>query len=317
MRSLRFGVLAESVRAGEELLDLARRAEAAGCSTLLIRDHLVEGPFAHQFAPLTALAFVAAATARLRVGTLVLSNDFRHPAVLAKEIATLDVLSGGRVELGLGAGFLQRDYGVAGLRFDPPGVRVARLEEALHVFKGLLAGGALTYDGRHYQVTGLDGFPKSLQRPHPPIHVAASRPRMLGIAAREANIINVQTVSTANGVLTDDPHLRSPQALARQIERVRAAAGDRFAQLELSGFATVVLTDDPRRAAAGIAQERGWTGTSGDDVLAMPTMFLGPPDHVAGLFHERHETFGLSYFILSDRTLDHALPVLDRLVSPG
>src|SRR5215469_18800448 len=110
MRPLRFGVIAEHAQNPDQLLEAARRAEAAGFSTLLIRDHFVEGPFAHQLAPLTALAAVAAARTRLRVGTLVLSNDFRSPAVLAKELATLDVLSGGRVEPGLGAGFLRRDY---------------------------------------------------------------------------------------------------------------------------------------------------------------------------------------------------------------
>src|SRR5579864_4088960 len=118
MRPFRFGVIAEHAQTRDQLLETARRAEAAGCSTLLLRDHLVEGPFLHQLAPLTALAAVAAATTRLRVGTLVLANDFRHPAVLAKDLATLDVLSGGRLEPGLGAGFLRREYEAAGLRFD-------------------------------------------------------------------------------------------------------------------------------------------------------------------------------------------------------
>src|SRR5262245_17197365 len=162
-RPFRFGVFAEHARSPEALLETARRAEDSGYATFLIRDHFIEEPFGHQLAPLTALATVAAATTRLRVGSLVLSNDYRHPVMLAKEIATLDVLSSGRVELGLGAGFSKAEYAQAGLRFDPPGVRVERLEEALRVLKGLFAPGPLTFAGKHYSVTHLDGFPKPVQ----------------------------------------------------------------------------------------------------------------------------------------------------------
>src|SRR5215472_16888186 len=231
MRPFRFGVLAEHAQTPDQLLDTARRAEAAGCSTLLIRDHLVEGPFLHQLAPLTALATVAAATTRLRVGTLVLANDFRHPAMLAKELAMLDVLSGGRVELGLGAGFLRREYEEAGLPFDRPADRVGRLEESLQVLKGLFGAGPLTHEGRHYRVSGLDSHPRPVQRPHPPLHVAAAQPRMLGIAGREADIVNLQGVSTAGGVVSEDPAGRSPAAVAGRVEHIRAAAGERGADI--------------------------------------------------------------------------------------
>src|SRR5262250_1143445 len=147
-RPFRFGLLGESVRSAKELVETARRAEEAGFATFLLRDHFIEEPFGHQLAPLTALATVAGATSRLRVGSLVLANDYRHPVVLAKEVATLDALSGGRVELGLGAGFSQAEYAQAGLRFDSPGVRVDRLEEALRVLKGLFAAGPLTFAGK-------------------------------------------------------------------------------------------------------------------------------------------------------------------------
>src|SRR5262245_31709396 len=162
-RPFRFGVFGEGARSPAALLDTARRAEDLDFATFLIRDHLIEEPFGHQLAPLPALATVAGATGRLRVGSLVLANDYRHPVVLAKEVATLDVLSSGRVELGLGAGFSQAEYAQAGLRFDPPGVRVERLEEALRVLKGLFAPGPLTFAGKHYSVTHLDGFPKPVQ----------------------------------------------------------------------------------------------------------------------------------------------------------
>jgi probable F420-dependent oxidoreductase len=312
MRPFRFGVLAEHAQTPGQLLETARRAEAAGCSTLLIRDHLVEGPFLHQLAPLTALAAVAAATTGLRVGTLVLSNDFRHPAVLAKELATLDVLSGGRLEPGLGAGFLRRDYEGGGIRFDPAGDRVGRLEESLQVLKGLFGPEPLTYHGRHHDLERLDGFPKPVQRPYPPLHVAAAQPRMLAIAGREADIVNLQGVSTAGGVVSEDPAGRSPGAVAEKVERIRAAAGDRFARIELSTVVTLAVTDRPRQAAEEIARVRGW-GVSPEQVLAMPAVLAGPPDHLVELLHERRRAFGLSYLILSDASLEEATPLLERV----
>ncbi len=317
MRPIRFGVLAESAQTAEQLLDTARRAEDAGFSILLIRDHLVEGPFAHQLAPLTALAVVAAATTRLRIGSLVICNDFRHPAVLAKEFATLDVLSGGRAELGLGAGFLGRDYKQAGLPFDPPGVRVGRLEESLQLIKALFGPGPVTHHGRHYTVEGLDSFPKPVQRPHPPLHIAAARPLMLALAAREADIVGLQTVSTANGVMTDHPEGRSRAAVARQVERVREAAPERFEQLELSTTATVVVTDDPVRAAERIARRRAWSGVDAQAVLDMPSMFVGPLEHVVSLFLERRDALGISYFVVPDHALEAVAPVVASLVTPA
>lgn len=307
------GVVAEHAATPDRLLETARRAEAAGCSTLLIRDHLVEGPFDHQLAPLTALAAVAAATTRLRVGTLVLCNDLRHPSVLAKEAATLDVLSGGRVELGLGAGFLRRDYEAGGVPFDEPRDRVGRLEESLRVLTALFGPGPVTHHGRYYRLEELDSYPKPVQRPRIPLHVAAAQPRMLGIAGREADIVNLQGVTTTGGVMSDDPAGRSPEAFAGMVERVRAAAGDRFPDVELSTVATIALTDRPRAAAEELARSRGW-GIPADRVLAMPAVLAGPPDRVVELLHERREAFGISYFIVSDA----ALPALERLaLSPA
>ncbi len=168
LRPFRFGVFAEGVRSREALLDTARRAEDAGFATFLIRDHFIAEPFGDQLAPLTTLATVAGMTRTLRIGSLVFANDYRHPVVLAKEVATLDVLSEGRVELGVGAGFSRAEYEQAGMAFDPPSVRVERLEEALQVIKGLFSDTPFTFVGQHYSVSGLNSFPKPLQRPHPP-----------------------------------------------------------------------------------------------------------------------------------------------------
>ena len=170
-RPFRFGVIAENVRTRKDLVSTSRRAEELGYHIILIRDHLVEDPFGHQLAPIAALATVAAVTETLRIGTLVLANDYRHPAILAKEAATLDVLSGGRFELGLGAGWLRREYEQASIPFDPARWRVGRLEEALRVFKELFAGGSLDFRGEHYRIDGLANFPEPSQRPRPPILV--------------------------------------------------------------------------------------------------------------------------------------------------
>jgi probable F420-dependent oxidoreductase len=182
-RPFRFGVVGEGIRSGRQLLERACRAEELGYATLLLRDHFVAEPFGDQLAPMVALTAAAAATRTLRVGSLVLDNDYRHPVLLAKEAATLDLLSGGRFELGIGAGWLREEYRRAGMPFDAPGVRVGRFEESLRVLKGLLAGPAFTFAGAHYSVTGLEGFPRPVQRPRPPILVGAGSKRMLGIAA--------------------------------------------------------------------------------------------------------------------------------------
>src|SRR5438132_1428410 len=169
VKRFRFGVLAESVQSAGAFVNTARRAEDAGFATFLMRDHFVEEPFGHQFAPFTALATVASVTKRLRVGSLVFSNDYRHPLLLAKEAATLDVLSGGRLELGLGTGFESREYEQTGFSRDSPSVRAERLGEGVQIIKKAFAGEPFTFTGAYYSVTDFKSFPPSLQRPHPPL----------------------------------------------------------------------------------------------------------------------------------------------------
>ena len=221
----RFGVLAEHVQTRDALIDTAHQAEELGYATFLIRDHFLEEPFGHQLAPLAALATVAAVTERLRIGTLVIANDYRPPVLLAKEAATLDLLSGGRFELGLGTGFLRAEYDQAGIPFDPPGVRVDRFAESLRVLKGLFAAAPFTFSGEHYSLTDFDAFPKPVQRPHPPILVGAGGKRMLSLAAREADIIGILTTSTANGVISGGPEPRMAAAVAQQLAMDQRCCG--------------------------------------------------------------------------------------------
>jgi probable F420-dependent oxidoreductase len=192
------------------------------------------------------------------------------PGPAARGSATLDLLSNGRLELGLGAGFHREEYGQAGIPFERPGLRVDRLEESLRVLKGLFSDGPLTFAGRHYKISDLNGFPKPVQRPHPPFHVAAFGPRMMGIAGREADIINLQSGSLAGGTLLDDLADRLPEAVEERVEKIRQAAGARFDEIELSAFLNLVAAADRRRAAEDLARTRGWTTATPEQVLSIP-----------------------------------------------
>jgi probable F420-dependent oxidoreductase len=312
-RPFRFGVIGEAITSREALLVEARRAEALGYSTLLLRDHLVPEPFGDQLAPLLALTAAAGATTRLRVGSLVLDNDYRHPVLLAKEAATLDLLSGGRFELGIGAGWLRAEYRRAGLPFDEPAVRVARLEEAIQVLKGLLAGPALTFTGEHYTVAGIAGFPTPVQRPHPPILVGAGSPRMLGIAGRHADIAGILPRALPEGAISDALSERSSAAVARKADRVLQAAEQRGRPVELSLVLSVALDRDPRAAAERFAVERGWGAAAAELVLEMPSAAVGPPERVAEQLQARRDRYGFSYLVVADGDMEAFAPVVERL----
>jgi probable F420-dependent oxidoreductase len=312
-RPFRFGVIGEAITSPAALLGEARRAEALGYSTLLLRDHFVPEPFGDQLAPLVALTAAACATRTLRIGSLVLDNDYRHPVVLAKEAATLDLLSEGRFELGIGAGWLREEYQRAGMAFDDPAVRVGRLEEALEVLKGLLRGATVTFKGEHYTVDGIAGFPAPVQQPHPPILVGAGSPRMLGIAGREADIVGILPKALPEGTISGELSERSPERVARKVDWVRQAAQDRSRQVELSMVLSIALGHDPRKAAERYAVEHGWGAAAGELVLAMPSVVAGPAERVAEELQHRRERYGLSYLVVADGDMEAFAPVVERL----
>jgi probable F420-dependent oxidoreductase len=309
----RFGVINEHAHAAPAWVDQARRAEELGYATFLIRDHFTPDFFGAQLAPFTALMAAAAATRTLRVGTLVIDNDYRHPVVLAKEVATLDLLSGGRLELGIGAGWLRSEYEHAGLPFESPGTRIDRLQESLAVLKGLFADAPLTFGGKHYAIDALDGFPKPAQRPHPPILIGAGSPRMLRLAGREANIVGVLGSSTRTGTLLDDPLERLAESVERKIACVREGSGTRFADVELSTIVSIVVTDARRERADTLIRERGWTGLTAEQVLDMPSLALGTVEQIAETLAARRERLGFSYYVVSDASMEAFAPVVTRL----
>jgi probable F420-dependent oxidoreductase len=309
----RFGVINEQTAAPDAWIAHVRRVEECGYSTFLIRDHFAPDYFGDQFAPFAALTAAACATTSLRVGTLVFDNDYRHPVMLAKEAATLDLLSGGRLELGIGAGWLQSEYDQAGMIYDPPGVRIQRLSEAIAVLKGLFAEPPLTFAGAHYTISNLNGFPKPAQRPHPPIVIGAGHKRMLMLAGREANIVGILTTSVATGRVVDDPLARMADRVAEQVAWVRAGAGERFAEIELSTVATVIITDQRRARTEQWIRERGWSGVTAEQVWDMPAVLIGSVDQLADDLHRRREQLGFSYYVVSDQSAAAAAPLVARL----
>ncbi len=308
----RFGVMAEGITERHQLLETAREAEACGYDTFLLRDHFIAEPFGSQLGPISALAAVAAVTTRLRIGTMVICNDYRHPVLLAQEAATLDVLSEGRFELGLGAGFSLPEYQAAGIPFERPGLRIARLEESIACLKGLFADGEATYQGRHYQLS-LNGFPKPVQRPHPPLVLAGALPRMLRLAGREADTVQVQTVDLTSGRQVDAGPSRLAAEEEGRLATLRAAAGDRWPELELSKIATVAISDHPEETAADLARQRGWTGLAPEQLLAMPSVLIGTEGSIAEGLEERRERYGFSYFVVGRAAMATFAPLVGRL----
>src|SRR5680860_1450901 len=312
-RRFRFGVHTSDAGSGEDWADSARRYESLGFSTLLLRDH-----FDHQLAPLVAMTAAACATESLRVGCLVLDNDYRHPLVLAKELATLDRLSGGRVEVGLGAGWMAPDYSQAGIAFDPPATRVDRLEEAVTVVKTLLAGGVVDLDGEHYMITGHEPYPQPVQEP-PPLMIAGGGPRMLRLAAREADIVGLNPARKSNAAW-DVPILADATAEAtdRKIGWIREAAGARYDDLELSIVVPFVIVTDDREAtaeaiAASLPADDPGPEVGVETVLSSPYVLVGDLDQICDTMRARRDRWDLSYYVVNDDAVDAVAPIVDRL----
>jgi len=285
-----------------EWQELARKAEGLGYSTLLLPDH-----FGRQLSPLPALQAAAMATQTLRVGTIVLDNDFRHPVMLAKDAATIDVMTDGRFELGIGAGWMEADYRWSGLRFDKPGVRVARLAESVQIIKGLFDEGPVTFDGEHYQVENLDGFPKPVGKV--PILIAGSRRRMLTLAAQLADIVGIEDHQFAERA-TGSPVIH-PAIAAEQVAIVREAAGARFEEIELNVFAARVdVTDKPQDAARAMADQ---LQTTPQAVQSSASFLIGSTDSIVETLQQRRDQWGLSYIMIFERVMDAFAPIVARL----
>jgi len=288
-------------------MDNARKVEDLGYSVLTVPDHLTDF-----LAPIPALAAAAHATKDLRIGTMVLNNDLRHPVLVAREAATLDLLSDGRLELGLGAGHMKSEYDQAGLSFDPGGTRVERLTEAVVIVKGVLAGEPFTFSGRHYRVAGHRIHPLPVQRPHPPIVVGGNAPRLLRLAGREADIVGLTGITFRQGGTQPDVSAWRTVTVDKRLAVVRESAGDRYEHLELNALVQrVVVTDDRYRAAQELAKR--WPSLSAEDLLGSPYLLIGTVDQMVEVLRARRERWGISYYTTFEPYLDALAPVVNRL----
>ena len=302
----RFGVQVSHTPDGTSWAALARRAEELGYDTLFVPDH-----FEEQFGPLVALTAAATATERLRVGALVLDNDYRHPVPLAKELATLDVISGGRLEVGIGAGWMRSDYERSGIAYDEARVRVDRLAEAIAVLDGCFADGAFSFDGGHYQVTNYNGLPLPVQRPRPPLLLGGGGPRMLRIAATEADIVGINPSLHAGEIGPDAAADATAEATDRKLGWVREAAGSRFGDLELNCLVLAVLvTDDQHGAAAAMGQ---LFGVDAEATLEIPHALIGTVGEITTQLRQRRERWGLSYWVVQGDAMEAMAPVIAEL----
>ncbi|HXD80516.1 MAG TPA: TIGR03621 family F420-dependent LLM class oxidoreductase [Candidatus Acidoferrum sp.] len=305
-RRFRFGVQEHRASNAKAWREKARLVEGLGYSTVYLPDH-----FGDQLGPLAALMSAADATTTLRVGSLVFDNDYRHPIVLAKEAATLDLLSEGRLDFGLGAGWLTSDYEQTGIPLDPPGIRIERMDEALQIIKSFFAGGSVSFTGKHYKLDAVEAAPVPVQKPHPPILLGGGGKRMLHLAGREADIVNInfnlsegrinrKLVSTGMAGATDE-----------KVAWIKEAAGERFSDIELSVTVFVAnLTDDrvsvAEAMAAGLQSEPG-------EVLQTPHFLIGTVEQIVEDLQARRERFGISYVVVPDEAAQSLAPVVERL----
>jgi probable F420-dependent oxidoreductase len=281
-KPIRFGIVSGGAPSREAWIALARRAEELRYSSLVMPDRLGTA-----LAVVPALAAAAEATTTLRIGSHVFANDYRHPVMLAREAATLDLLSNGRFELGLGAGVGQPDYDQMGISFDSPGVRVSRVEEALQIIKQFFTQETVNFTGKYYTVKNLPGLPTSAQKPHPPIFIGSSGKRMLTLAAREADSIA--------------PEFRDNASIEEALGWIRDAAGERFAHLELcQTIFGITLTDSGHESAPPPA----WMGIQRQEMTT---------EQAVAHLQEQRERYGFCYFHLSAGQMENLAPVVARL----
>jgi probable F420-dependent oxidoreductase len=303
-KPFRFGVQSRSVGRREAWLASIRRIEELGYSSVSWADHLVAG-----MDPIASLAAAAVATERLRLTSFVLDNDFRHPAVLAMSAGTIDILSDGRLELGIGAGWMKPEYTKSGIPFDPPGVRIARLEEALQLLTQLFTGKPVTFRGEFYQVDDLTLPPVPVQQPHPPFVIGGGSRKILTLAGKYANIVGITNRALPDGA--KDLEDLTAEAMERKVGWIREGAGERFSEIELNMICVrVIITDDREAAAAEMATQ---LPLSVEQILDAPAILLGSTDQIIATLQERRERFGVSNIVVLETVMEEFAPVVAAL----
>ncbi len=307
-RPFRFGVQLQASPTGNDWTEQAKRIEGHGYDIATMPDH-----FNEQFAPVPGLQAILSATTTLRASALVFDNDYKHPLVLAKELATMDVLSGGRVEIGLGAGWMIADYEEAGMEYDRAGVRIDRFVEGLAVIKGLMADGPFSFEGDHYTIRNHDGFPKPQQSPHPPIIIGGGGKRVLGIAAREADIVGVNGTLHAGVIGPEAIATMTREAVVDKVAIVAdaARAAGRLDAIEMNIRTFFVsVTDDRDGQVAAMAE---LIGVDESLIRESPFALIGSVDQIVDDLVARRDQFGFSYVIVGGEEADTFAPVVARL----
>jgi probable F420-dependent oxidoreductase len=313
-RPFRFGLQASTAASAEEWTAIARRAEELGYSALHLSDHYL-GPGAEHgaqgLAAIPAMAAAAAVTETIRIGCRVFCIDFHLPAVLAKEVATIELLSNGRLELGLGAGWVGDEYEAMGIPFDPAGRRIDRLEEVVALMKAYFVGEDLAIDGADVHVHGYRGAPAPLQRPRPPIMIGGGARRILTFAGREADIVSLNFNNRAGVVGPDGVQSSTAERTDERIDWIRAGAGDRFDEIELEVAAYfTAVTDDPDAVAESLGARFGVDAT---EMRQHPNALIGTVEEICEQLEARRQRFGISYITVADRNREAFAPVVERL----
>ena len=301
----RFGVQLSDAPDAATWRSLVRRIEDLGYSSVFLPDH-----FGDQLAPMVALAAAAEATTELRLGTLVLGNDYRHPLLVAKEAATLDLLSEGRLELGIGAGWMTTDYDQSGIVLDPPGVRVERMAEAVEVMK-LLWGGGGDYEGRHYRLRGAQGRPTPHRRPHPLLMIGGGSRRVLTVAGAQADIVGLNPRLTEGRVGPEAIASAAPARYDERLEWVRQGAGDRFDDLEIQGLTFLVrVVPDGRRV---LEETAAMFAMPPEEAADVPIALIGSVEEICEALERRRQRWSMTYWVVHEADIDAFAPVVAAL----
>ncbi len=287
----------------------ARRLEELGYSTLHMPDH-----FGDQLAPIAAMTAAAAATTSLKVGTLVFDNDYRHPVVLAKEMATIDVLFEGRCEVGMGAGWMRSDYTSSGITMDRPGTRVDRLMEGVAIVQGLWSGERVNHSGEHYTITDLAGIPVPASPGGPALILAGGSPRMLRFAGATADIVGVNPSIHSGEVDVDAARDGLADRIDAKVGWVKEGAGDRFDDLEINAWVPIAaITDDADAVTAVVAPGFGLQDEDPATLLESPMVIVGTVPELVDRLNFRRDRWGFSYHVFQDAAALEMAPLVAAL----
>ncbi len=318
-KPFRFAVQTFSATSAKEWRERAQRVEALGYSALHLADHIIgPGPAIEashhpiqELAAVPAMAVAAEVTSSLRIGCRVFCIDYRHPAVLAKEVATLDLLSEGRLEIGLGAGWLRAEYDAIGIDFDSAPERIDRLSETLDLIQAHMADGQIDYQGDHVTARDFEGAPKSVQKPTPPIMIGGGSARVLRLAGKRADVVSLNFNNRSGMIGPDGVGLSTPEQTERKLAWVREGAGDRFDALELEiGAYFTFVTDAADQTAAGMGQA---LGLSTEEMFAFPHALIGSPEAICDELQSRRDRYGISYVTVGDNVFEEFAPVVAKL----